>query len=124
MCIISTLYIFFTSTLVSSLFLELDLFLHREKELTEKLEQFRVLLRKLPPENYNNLRCVQNHMIKCLCVSLAVIHLHVTAVGQYVSERVSISETKKDHPYIQLKLYAFLWIIMSLCRSFDLLVQT
>ncbi|XP_031153807.1 SH3 domain-binding protein 1 [Sander lucioperca] len=27
-----------------------------EKELTEKLEQFRVLLRKLPPENYNNLR--------------------------------------------------------------------
>ncbi|XP_032357400.1 SH3 domain-binding protein 1 [Etheostoma spectabile] len=27
-----------------------------EKDLTEKLEQFRVLLRKLPPENYNNLR--------------------------------------------------------------------
>lgn len=27
-----------------------------EKEPTEKLEQFRVLLRKLPPENYNNLR--------------------------------------------------------------------
>ncbi|KAM8836781.1 bargin isoform 2-T2 [Spinachia spinachia] len=27
-----------------------------EKEPTEKLEQFRVLLKKLPPENYNNLR--------------------------------------------------------------------
>ncbi|XP_060885134.1 SH3 domain-binding protein 1 isoform X1 [Labrus mixtus] len=27
-----------------------------EKDLTEKLEQFRVLLKKLPPENYNNLR--------------------------------------------------------------------
>uniref|UniRef100_A0A673ACN9 SH3 domain-binding protein 1-like n=1 Tax=Sphaeramia orbicularis TaxID=375764 RepID=A0A673ACN9_9TELE len=27
-----------------------------EKELTEKLQQFRVLLKKLPPENYNNLR--------------------------------------------------------------------
>uniref|UniRef100_UPI003AAAC882 SH3 domain-binding protein 1 n=1 Tax=Centroberyx gerrardi TaxID=166262 RepID=UPI003AAAC882 len=27
-----------------------------EKELTEKLEQFRVLLKQLPPENYNNLR--------------------------------------------------------------------
>ncbi|KAK2820856.1 hypothetical protein Q5P01_023815 [Channa striata] len=27
-----------------------------EKDLTEKLEQFRILLRKLPPENYNNLR--------------------------------------------------------------------
>ncbi|KAF7649457.1 hypothetical protein LDENG_00141050 [Lucifuga dentata] len=28
-----------------------------EKEVSEKLEQFRVLLKKLPPENYNNLRC-------------------------------------------------------------------
>ncbi|TKS90092.1 SH3 domain-binding protein 1 [Collichthys lucidus] len=27
-----------------------------EKDLTEKLEQFKVLLKKLPPENYNNLR--------------------------------------------------------------------
>ncbi|KAM3859835.1 SH3 domain-binding protein 1 [Diretmus argenteus] len=27
-----------------------------EKDLTEKLEQFRALLKKLPPENYNNLR--------------------------------------------------------------------
>ncbi|XP_040885477.1 SH3 domain-binding protein 1 [Toxotes jaculatrix] len=27
-----------------------------EKDLTEKLEKFRVLLKKLPPENYNNLR--------------------------------------------------------------------
>ncbi|KAM7381999.1 hypothetical protein PAMA_012731 [Pampus argenteus] len=27
-----------------------------EKDLTEKLEQFRVLLKKLPPENYHNLR--------------------------------------------------------------------
>ncbi|KAM6963698.1 SH3 domain-binding protein 1 [Tautogolabrus adspersus] len=27
-----------------------------EKDLTEKLEQFRILLKKLPPENYNNLR--------------------------------------------------------------------
>lgn len=32
------------------------LVLHREKDPTEKLEQFRVLLKKLPPENYNNLR--------------------------------------------------------------------
>ncbi|XP_010778090.1 SH3 domain-binding protein 1-like, partial [Notothenia coriiceps] len=29
-----------------------------EKNLPEKLEQFRVLLKQLPPENYNNLRCV------------------------------------------------------------------
>ncbi|KAG7226522.1 hypothetical protein INR49_003844 [Caranx melampygus] len=41
---------------VSSLCLEFDLCLLREKDLTEKLEQFRVLLKKLPPENYNNLR--------------------------------------------------------------------
>lgn len=27
-----------------------------EKDMTEKLEQFKVLLKKLPPENYNNLR--------------------------------------------------------------------
>ncbi|CAI5659565.1 SH3 domain-binding protein 1 [Oreochromis niloticus] len=27
-----------------------------EKELSEKLEQFKILLKKLPPENYNNLR--------------------------------------------------------------------
>lgn len=31
-------------------------FLDREKDLTEKLEQFKELLKKLPPENYNNLR--------------------------------------------------------------------
>lgn len=48
----------FISTVLSSLFLEFDLVLLREKDLTEKLEQFRLLLKKLPPENYNNLRCV------------------------------------------------------------------
>lgn len=32
-----------------------------EKDLTEKLEQFRVLLKKLPPENYNNLRSEASH---------------------------------------------------------------
>lgn len=36
---------------------ELDLCRHREKDQAEKVEQFRVLLKKLPPENYNNLRC-------------------------------------------------------------------
>lgn len=44
------------------------LLLHREKDLTEKLEQFRVLLKKLPPENYNNLRwgCTHSsHMVRC-----------------------------------------------------------
>lgn len=30
---------------------------HREKALTEKLARLRKLLKKLPPENYNNLRC-------------------------------------------------------------------
>uniref|UniRef100_A0A8C3AWG9 SH3-domain binding protein 1 n=1 Tax=Cyclopterus lumpus TaxID=8103 RepID=A0A8C3AWG9_CYCLU len=33
-----------------------DLFLRREKDPTEKLEKYRVLLKKLPPDNYNNLR--------------------------------------------------------------------
>ncbi len=48
----------FIFAVVPSLVLEFDLFPHREKDPTEKLEQFRVLLKKLPPENYNNLRCV------------------------------------------------------------------
>lgn len=54
-----------------------DLLFHREKDLTEKLEHFRVLLKKLPLENYNNLRWLwthyahlfffeQNHMIRSL----------------------------------------------------------
>lgn len=34
-------------------------FLRREKETTDKLEQLRTLLQKLPPENYSNLRCVK-----------------------------------------------------------------
>jgi hypothetical protein len=32
--------------------------LFREKELTDKLEQFKIVLKKLPSENYNNLRYI------------------------------------------------------------------
>uniref|UniRef100_A0A3Q4GSF3 Rho-GAP domain-containing protein n=1 Tax=Neolamprologus brichardi TaxID=32507 RepID=A0A3Q4GSF3_NEOBR len=35
-----------------------DLYNDWFKALSEKLEQFKILLKKLPPENYNNLRCV------------------------------------------------------------------
>lgn len=41
---------------VSNWFPERNLFNHREKDLTEKLEQFKILFKKLPTENYNNLR--------------------------------------------------------------------
>lgn len=49
---------FYISHFYCGMFLNSDLWPHREKELSEKLEQFKILLKKLPPENYNNLRCV------------------------------------------------------------------
>lgn len=51
---------------VSSWLPEHDLFLLRQKDMTEKLEQFRVLLKKLPPENYTNLRWVCAHYVSFL----------------------------------------------------------
>lgn len=41
---------------VSCMFIQHEHFLCREKDLPEKLQHFRILLQKLPAENYNNLR--------------------------------------------------------------------
>lgn len=54
--------------------------------MTEKLEQFRVLLKKLPPENYNNLRWVCAHYVsflteKCkLNVNVNVNYTHILSL--------------------------------------------
>lgn len=56
----SRVCIYVTSTFLHitvACFLEFHFFPRREKDPQEKLEQFKILLKKLPPENYNNLRC-------------------------------------------------------------------
>lgn len=58
--------------------------LRSEKEITEKLQHFRILLKKLPPENYRNLRCVK----QSLCVndfhSWTILTLHQCTIIFYI----------------------------------------
>lgn len=87
MYIIYTLLV--SPVVVSSRFLKHDLFLPREKDPTEKLEQFRVLLKKLPPENYNNLRWVCTHYVSFLTEKCMIqLQMYVIWVKTYLKRVV------------------------------------
>lgn len=74
----------------------------REKDLPEKLEQFRTLLQKLPAENYNNLRWGLHHRFKglhvkitlhcVLCCPLTPFYLETRVLGQLYCQFNVITE--------------------------------